>query len=123
MASYYLTVCLEIQLQIVGAFQNETNITLTSGAKVRWSLGTCSSVNTNVDNRGHQYGSLLVERCCIAPGKHTLTCDSTIPTRGWKNAYLTIDGRTYCDNFIGFQLRQKITVAGTSSVLNIGCNP
>ena len=121
-SSFYLTVCLEIQLQIVRESQNETNITVTSSPKVRWSLGTCSSVNSNLDTTVYQYGSLFVERCCIAPGKHTLTCDSTIPTRGWKDAYLTIDGHTYCDNFIGFKLMQKITVAGADSDLDIDGN-
>ena len=111
-----IAVCLEIQLQIAGEIYNTTNITFDGSSEVRWTLGTCSSVNSKFENTEYQYGSSFVERCCLVPGKHTLTCDSIIPTRGWKGAYLPIDGVTYCDNFINYKLMQKIIVAGKNLV-------
>ena len=115
----YLTVCLEIRLKIDEQSAQETNITQGSSPKVRWKLGTCSSVNSDIANTVYQYGSTFVERCCILPGRHTLTCDSSIPTRGWKGAYLNIGGHTYCDNFIGYKLMQKIFAGGTNSFIKI----
>ena len=55
---------------------------------------------------------MYTDRCCIAPGKHRLTCYNNPPARGWKNEYLMIDGHRYCDNFVGFKSMQKIAVTG-----------
>ena len=113
--SFYLTVCLEIQTQIDELSPNETIINDDYSQHLRWSFGICSSVNSDAENPVYQYGSIFVERCCLVPGRHTLTCDSSIPTRGWKNAHLTIAGHIYCDNFIGFKLMQNIIVSGINS--------
>ena len=113
--SFHFTVCLEIKVHIDGSTPSEKNITHDNSPNLRWSFGTCSSVNSDLENSVYEYGSIFVERCCLIPGMHTLTCDSNIPTRGWKNAHLTIAGHIYCDNFIGFKLMQNIIASGGNS--------
>ena len=117
--SFYFTVCLDIQIRIDGQFQSETNITRDNDQHLRWSFGTCFSVNSDLKNPVYKYGSIFLERCCLVPGMHTLTCDSSIPTRGWKDAHLTIAGHIYCDNFIGFKLMQNIIVSGINCIVQI----
>ena len=117
--SFHFTVCLEIQVHIDGLSPSETNINHDNSQNLRWNFGTCSSVNSDFNGSVYEYGSIFVERCCLVPGRHTLTCDSIIPTRGWKYAHLTIAGHTYCDNFIGFNIMQNIYVSGIFQITTL----
>ena len=105
----YLTVCLDMELQI----EENNDMTAQNDPNVRWDLGPCSSLNSYFENAIYGYESRFIERCCLAPGKYILSCYSSIPTRGWKNAFLMINGHPFCDNFIGDRLLQKIDVTGT----------
>ena len=52
------------------------------------------------------------DRCCLSPGKHTISCINEQSTYGWGNAYLEIDGERYCDDFIGFKSMRTLFVQG-----------
>ena len=72
----------------------------------RWNFGPCSSAkHYNVDA---QY----IETCCLAPGNHTLTCDTKEEALGWTYAFLEIKGRRYCDDFITYKAMRRISIEG-----------
>ena len=52
--------------------------------------------------------AILYDRCCLSPGRHTLTCINKKSELGWENFTLEIDGKRYCDDFIGFKAMRTI---------------
>ena len=106
-------------MNIVGDTKNENSSILKNSSTARWELGSCSSLNFIASGTTYEYPAVYTERCCLQPGRHTLTCYNTPPSRGWKNAYIMIDGHLHCDNFVSYKSFQKIDVKGR----NIdGCN-
>ena len=101
-------VCIDIQLNIT-IKTNHRNAALINKLTVRWSLGACSSLNSSE----YQFPALYIHRCCLQPGRHILSCYNDPPGHGWKNAYLTIDGHRFCDNFVGFTSYQTLEITGT----------
>ena len=61
-----------------------------------WTLGRCAKALSD----GFSWVGDFVERCCLEPGKHTLTCHTGGRDFGWKGSHIVIDGHTYCDDFI-----------------------
>ena len=80
----------------------------------QWNLGSCYGPPP-----GQQYlgpDKIYYDRCCLAPGQHTLTCSNTKSQYGWGNVGLEIDGKKYCDDFYGYQTMRKVTVQGKQMV-------
>ena len=59
------------------------------------------------------------KRCCVEPGRYTLTCFNTKSPHGWKGGFIAIDGIHYCDDFMGFKAMRRITIDGESTCLLI----
>ena len=111
-------------MSIVGETENESVLLLKKNSTIRWKLGACSSLNSIAIGNTYQYPAIFIERCCLEPGRHTLICYNDPPARGWKNAYMMIDGHRYCDNFVTYKSFQKISVKGkytqkTQNVISI----
>ena len=81
-------------------------------ATIRWKLGACASLNSNDRWLAYEYPAIYTERCCLRPGRHTLTCYNEPPARGWGNASIMIDGHRYCDNFVSYRSFQKVVIKG-----------
>ena len=58
---------------------------------------------------------MYVEKCCISPGNHTLTCYADKQPDGWKQGYIEILDRRYCDNFIGFKTMNRVEIKSNKS--------
>ena len=52
------------------------------------------------------------DRCCLLVGQYTLTCVNRQSNYGWGNASLEIDGKRYCDDFVGFKAMRRVSVLG-----------
>ena len=71
----------------------------------KWKLGSCHG------SQEYEYGrALFVERCCIPAGNYTLICQNKKANSGWGDASIEIQGQKYCDDFIGWEAMQEITV-------------
>ena len=102
-----------IRVNIVGETELwSTRLNKTS--TIRWKLGACASLNSIETGPQYQYPALYTERCCLESGRHTLVCYSSPPARGWNNAYIMINGKRYCDDFISYKSFQTILVTGTN---------
>ena len=85
---------------------------LKANSTARWKLGSCSSLNSIERGATYQYPAIYIQRCCLDSGLHTLVCYNVPQARGWKDAYLMIDDRKYCENFVGYKSFYKIPVTG-----------
>ena len=74
---------------------------------LRWSLGTCSSGNSDVK---YEAAAQYKERCCLTPGEHILLCHTSDYSLGWKHAQIRINGHSYCDDYISLKAMRKITI-------------
>merc|ERR1711936_110472 len=98
------------QLCIGGACgsTNCFNVTITTrqwGHENSWTLGTCAS-----DDLGYQKNQVYTEKCCLAAGKHTLTCEDTYKD-GWHGGKIAIQGEEYCEDFTnGHEQKQDIDI-------------
>ena len=97
----YISVCIDIKVTTAGEDMSNMNL--------RWSLGPCSSGNSDFKYKLHGHS---IERCCLVPGIHTLTCYTSDQSLGWKDAKIEIQGHSYCDDFIDFKAFRKIEIAG-----------
>ena len=95
MCLLFLLVCVDINVT-----------TMYDGGLVKWEFGPCSSAQ--------KYANYMkyTERCCVLEGYQTLTCYNTEKPQGWKNGYLEIQGRRYCDDFMSYKAMQRILVKG-----------
>jgi len=84
------------------------NVTITTknwGHENSWTLGTCAS-----DVLGYQEDQVKTEKCCLAAGKHTLTCEDTYKD-GWHGGFIAIQGEEYCEDFTnGHEQKQDIDI-------------
>ena len=91
------------------------NVTITTrkwGHENSWTLGTCAS-----DDLGYQKNQVYTEECCLAAGKHTLTCDDTYKD-GWHGGFIAIQGEEYCKDFFdGHVQKQDIEIIFSGSHL------
>ena len=84
----------------------------------QWTLGSCSGPKYDLQSSS----SLTIyyyDRCCLVPGKYTLTCSNLQDTKGWGNVIFTIDGKQYCDDFVGFEAMRSVTVKGKSAFTSL----
>ena len=77
-------------------------------ADLEWQIGACYS-----NRNWYQTFEKYIERCCITPGQHTLTCINKQQPFGWGTGYIEIQGHRYCDDFMSYRLMQKITINST----------
>ena len=70
--------------------------------QLKWSFGTCNNPSSYEDYK--QY----FQRCCLPPGPHILTCTNMEKPEGWKNSFIEISGRRFCDDFMTYTLMEKI---------------
>ena len=105
-------VCFDVQLHIIGGVWHDNSTLANENATPRWKLGACTSLNAIEDGETYQYPAIYTERCCLESGRHTLVCYNYPPSKGWKNAYVLINGHQYCDDFISYKSFQKIYVSG-----------
>ena len=84
-----------------------------------WSLGSCYGPTRDYPYETYVFQS---ERCCLSPGRYTLTCINKKSEFGWGNFIFEIDGKRYCDDFVGFKARRTIlfeSKAYASTIQNI----
>ena len=76
-----------------------------------WSLGSCYG-----PKRGKKYLSneTWYDQCCLPEGQYTLTCSNTKSKYGWGNVAFKINGKRYCDDFVGFKAMRTIYIKGRS---------
>ena len=61
---------------------------------ISWSLGTCSSGQTYINNEEY------IEQCCLDVGVYTLKCQDAYGD-GWRGGSIEIQGTQYCEGFEG----------------------
>ena len=85
--------------------------TVHHGSDSEWQLGICDGKGTTYQNF-REY----LQRCCIKPGKHTLTCTNRRNPYGWDEGYIEIQGHRYCNDFMSYRLMQKIIITGMKKI-------
>ena len=70
-----------------------------------WTLGSC--YGPHLPDTYERY-RIQSELCCLSPGRHTLTCINRKSQFGWGNFTFEIDGKRYCDDFVGFKAMRTI---------------
>ena len=92
--TFFFLVCIDIQFNVmyIGLWE-----------AISWSLGPCSSSQAYTSRSTRTF----VERCCIVPGRYMLLCQS--PRSGYVG-YLDIEGHKFCNNFVGFEEMDIVSV-------------
>ena len=72
-----------------------------------WRMESCFGPKTTYLSNTTYY-----DRCCLPSGTYTLICKNTKSKYGWGNADFEIDGKRYCDDFIGFKAMRKVCIQG-----------
>ena len=98
----FISVCFELNIQI----ENET-MHPSDFYDLQWTLSSCSSKGTWLSP-----GDNHVYRCCLEPGFYALVCSNKKGPYGWGSSSITILGRKYCHDFVGFKAIRKIEVFG-----------
>ena len=98
--------CLGIEIQFGQNHENYTDY-----FSPEWTLGPCN-VRGWVGNENH----IHFYRCCLLPGHYTLTCMNKKSEFGWGNLTFEIDGKRYCDDFVGFKAMRTILFEGKKYV-------
>ena len=76
------------------------------GDLIQWELGPCKSAHVFESYKSY------IQRCCLPPGTHILTCFNTEKDEGWKSASLTYRGHVYCDDFMSYKAMSHVQVKG-----------
>ena len=72
-----------------------------------WRMGSCYGPKTTyISNR------IYYDRCCLTQDTYTLICKNTKSKYGWGNADFKIDGKQYCDDFVGFKAMRTVFIQG-----------
>ena len=82
----------------------------------QWTLESCSGPKYGLQSSSSRT-IYYYDRCCLVPGKYTLTCSNLQNTYGWGNVIFTIDGKQYCDDFVGFEAMRTVIVKGKSAFI------
>ena len=101
--------CLRIELKVGQNNENGTNY-----FSPEWTLGSCYGPHVQCGHMSTCYERYPIqsELCCLSPGRHTLTCINRKSQFGWGNFTFEIDGKRYCDDFVGFKAMRTILVEG-----------
>ena len=59
-----------------------------------WAIGTCYS------SLQYQNPGIYIERCCVLPGDHILTCIQP-DNDDWSQGVLTLLGHEFCNDYVG----------------------
>ena len=73
----------------------------------KWELGSCNGENDYESNK------TIIQRCCLLPGPQILICYNDKNTLGWGNTYIEIQGKRYCDDFVGIRAIREALIAGS----------
>ena len=76
-----------------------------------WTLGSCFGPKMGLKYLSNE---VWYDRCCLPEGQYTLTCSNTKSKYGWGNAAFEINGKRYCDDFVGFKAMRTISIEGRS---------
>ena len=93
----------------IGRSENETDL-----FSRQWTLGSCYGPRprfTYLPNETH------FDRCCLPEGKYTLICINKQSKYGWGNVTFEIDGKRYCDDFVGFKAMRTVSLKGDKWIL------
>ena len=74
---------------------------------VSWNIGSCS--NTTYIYNVDAGSEVNVDRCCIKKGDYILSCKSN-NQHSWKQGYLEIQGRRYCNDFVGYRALRRVKI-------------
>ena len=76
-------------------------------------MGSCRGPSKEFTrNANYTSNTTYVERCCLTPGMHILTCLNEKGPYGWGNGSIEILGQRYCDDFIGFKAMRRVPIFG-----------
>ena len=100
--------CLRIEIQFGQNYENDTDY-----FAPEWTLGSDCKGRIAYEN------SIYFHRCCLQPGQHTLTCINKKSEFGWGNVTFEINGKRYCDDFVGFKAMRTISFEGMKYVSTI----
>ena len=95
--------CVSIEIK-VGDNKNDSEL-----FAPEWRMGSCFG-----PKNGWTYSSneTHYDRCCLNAGTYTLVCKNKKSKYGWGNAHLKIDGKRYCDDFVGFKAMRSVSIRG-----------
>ena len=71
-----------------------------------WAFGSCSS------SLEYSSSGIYIEKCCISPGDHILTCNNHEGT-DWSRNVLTIKGHQLCNDYVGYTAMIRLNIEGT----------
>ena len=77
-----------------------------------WQLGTCNSHGIEQISGNTKF----IHRCCLRPGKYTLTCIRKNGPYGWNEGFVEIQGHRYCNDFLSYKLMQEIRIKGMKEI-------
>ena len=99
--SLYLLVSFSIEMEIGN---NKEDNALFSP---EWRMESCFGSWTT-----YLYNVTCYDRCCLTSGKHLLICKNTKSKYGQGNAIFKINGKRYCDDFLGFKAMRTVYIPG-----------
>ena len=81
-----------------------------------WRMESCYGPK-NPDYLIPKYDSNEVhyDKCCLPPGAYTLICKNSKSKYGWGNSNFEINGKRYCDDFVGFKAMRKVFIEGNQN--------
>ena len=100
----YILVCLSIEMKMGDNKENNASFS------PEWRMGSCFGPKlgwTYLSNETHY------DRCCLTPGTYTLICKNTKSKYGWGKADFKIDGKRYCDDFVGLKAMRTVSIKGS----------
>ena len=78
-----------------------------------WRIGSCFGPgNIEFSIPKYQPNELHFIRCCLPPGTYTLICKNTKSKYGWGSSKFTINGKRFCDDFVGFKALRTVLIEG-----------
>ena len=83
----------------------------------RWSIGSCSSDAFQTKYTNHDVNTNF-GRCCLPIGEYVLICESESPY-SWRQGFVEIQGRKYCDDFMGYKALRLVNITGSLPLLQL----
>ena len=112
---------MQVKLQV----ENQQNASLFSR---KWKLGSCYgprdtvTVSKNwISVKEVEYWNSEVaylDRCCLRPGIHILTCVNDKSSFGWGDSFIEIQGQRYCDDFVGAKVFRRVFISGRRLIIH-----
>ena len=99
---FSIAVCVEIKIRVIKENEEMLNITH------QWELSSCKGSISYISNSTYD----KLERCCLKPGQHILTCHNEKGPYGWGRSSIQIQGHHYCNDFVGFKAHRSVLIYG-----------